>query len=706
MFKKIEKSGKFKLTHYQNYDKCNKECVFGEIDCPSFFFGMTMKKYLLFLLLSSVLCFGGARNSARPTPMSANTISRVLQAKHQTGGYGPTIGDGSGDSKANAINIDDGGALYTLSQTSADFGKYFLLTDDIDFEGTIVAPVGDNSTPFTGTFDGNGHTLSNGVINDGGLTNKTALFRDTSATATIKNLTVRNFHVEQLEKDDVATFYSGVLVGETTFGSVIERCRAIDCTVRQIDDISTTTHGTYIGGLVGASHGNITDSHMIRGSVLADKTALGNLCLGGLVGVKTGAESGSTTAYIKNCTSSAYVGSVNDDSSVTALVGGIAGDVWVSNTTLANYLQGCAFNGDINFTGDKAVYVGGIIGQSNSLTKDCKTSGSVYGETTSSTSVACSVGGIAGVSAQGTYTSITNCHGTGTVTGKSSQTLRLSGIVALHYDAASNCSFDGEVHYISSTSTGYIGGCCGSIASGGTLDNCYADVDLVADSVAAYLGGIAGYLDGTSSSAISNCYATGTVLCSGSTTIDASFWGGGVGGIANAGIVSYCYSAIGPWAGPTVNREGFIGVNSGTVKECLWDTDVAGHTTNSLDSAKTIDGVNTGTETFTLSGDGDLSATYSAGGHIYVDGSTGNDGEWVIDSVNWSDPDFTITVTGDVTDATVDGTISVNDGTLATSEELMDTTFLGTNAGTWDFTGNDRDWKHTDNYDYPRLIWE
>ena len=74
----------------------------------------------------------------------------------------------------------------------------------------------------------------------------------------------------------------------------------------------------------------------------------------------------------------------------------------------------------------------------------------------------------------------------------------------------------------------------------------------------------------------------------------------------------------------------------------------------------TIDGVNTGTETFTISDDGDLTAYFLTGNKIEVYGSTGNDGYWKISSVAWSDPDFTITVTGDVTNAVADGSIRIH----------------------------------------------
>ena len=71
----------------------------------------------------------------------------------------------------------------------------------------------------------------------------------------------------------------------------------------------------------------------------------------------------------------------------------------------------------------------------------------------------------------------------------------------------------------------------------------------------------------------------------------------------------------------------------------------------------TIDAVSIGSDTFTISDDGDLTSTFPDGRIINVHNSTGNDGIYRILSTNYSSPDFVITVNEDVTDATVDGTI-------------------------------------------------
>lgn len=82
-----------------------------------------------------------------------------------------------------------------------------------------------------------------------------------------------------------------------------------------------------------------------------------------------------------------------------------------------------------------------------------------------------------------------------------------------------------------------------------------------------------------------------------------------------------------------------------------------------------------GAETFTITGSGDLSSIFVDNKNFIVAGSTANDGTWTVSSTNAADP-FIITVTGDITDGTNDGTIVIVDGTvtLTASSALWDTT--------------------------------
>lgn len=73
----------------------------------------------------------------------------------------------------------------------------------------------------------------------------------------------------------------------------------------------------------------------------------------------------------------------------------------------------------------------------------------------------------------------------------------------------------------------------------------------------------------------------------------------------------------------------------------------------------TIDGVNTGTKTFTIGGDGDLTTLISTTTPFEVSGSTGNDGTYTIASVNYSAPNFHIIVNETVPSAVADGQVKI-----------------------------------------------
>ncbi len=71
----------------------------------------------------------------------------------------------------------------------------------------------------------------------------------------------------------------------------------------------------------------------------------------------------------------------------------------------------------------------------------------------------------------------------------------------------------------------------------------------------------------------------------------------------------------------------------------------------------TIDALSQGSQTFTISDDGDLSSVFPDAREIRINNSTGNDGRYTIASTLWSSPDFIITVEEAIPDATADGAI-------------------------------------------------
>ena len=92
---------------------------------------------------------------------------------------------------ASAATISTADELLTLMNTSSMWADDYTLANNINLaeatNGLLQAPIGNETTPYSGTFDGNGYTISGIDINS--TVNGVGLF-GYAGNATIKNLTV------------------------------------------------------------------------------------------------------------------------------------------------------------------------------------------------------------------------------------------------------------------------------------------------------------------------------------------------------------------------------------------------------------------------------------------------------------------------------------------------------------------------------------
>ena len=131
--------------------------------------------------------------------------------------------------------------LYWLSQNSADWDKYYKQTVDVDIDASFFnfSPIGNSSTRFTGSYNGDGHTISNLFI-DRPTTNYIGLFGrigvDANSATTIQNLGLTNVSITG--NNDV-----GALVGFKRPGMLtVSNCYSTG---------SVTGTNSIAGGLVG-----------------------------------------------------------------------------------------------------------------------------------------------------------------------------------------------------------------------------------------------------------------------------------------------------------------------------------------------------------------------------------------------------------------------------------------------------------------------
>ena len=169
-------------------------------------------------------------------------IMLIMLLAMSTGLMAGTYSGGSGTSSNpyQIANLDD---LQELSTTSADWGAYFIQTTDIDAsatsgwnEGAGFSPIGTgwDADSFTGTYNGQYHTISGLYINRTGTDNIALFGFVRSADAVIENIGVTNADISGLNN-------VGALGGYVFNGSTIRNCFST----------GSVSGSARVGGLVG-----------------------------------------------------------------------------------------------------------------------------------------------------------------------------------------------------------------------------------------------------------------------------------------------------------------------------------------------------------------------------------------------------------------------------------------------------------------------
>lgn len=206
--------------------------------------------------------------------------------------------------------VQDIGTAEAFAAMEPD-GNY-QLTADI----TVTAPYGNDITGFTGftgTFDGNGHTV---MLNITASTPNVGLFSKLAGGAVVKNVKV----------DGTVSGTEGVAgIAAQANGATISGC--INCAI-----ISAT--GRYVGGIVGKLQGGTVENCYNTGAISSSRNRPA-VNLGGIVGYID------ESATVKNCYN---VGEITVTNKATNMAG-IAG--WCVASTVENcyYLMGTATAG-------------------------------------------------------------------------------------------------------------------------------------------------------------------------------------------------------------------------------------------------------------------------------------------------------------------------------------------------------------------------
>lgn len=262
-------------------------------------------------------------------------------------------------------------------------GKYILMNDivfdDADYvnggdfynSGKGWEPIGTKSTPFKGTFDGNGYNIVNLQINnpDGDYQ---GLFGYTSS-ATIKGINLKTAYI-------IGADYTGGIVG---FSDVATSSR----TLSNCSSDGHISGKSYVSGIVGyqdSTASEKTNAYSYINTCINSAKVSGENYVGGITGF-------STASYYSNSYGSRYEYSyiqrcVNSGTIICtgSYAGGIVG--YASSSSNSNsgsyapvFIQNCYNTGSISAND----YAGGISGKSSSYnqTKYSYSIGVVYAET-------------------------------------------------------------------------------------------------------------------------------------------------------------------------------------------------------------------------------------------------------------------------------------------------------------------------------------
>jgi len=340
--------------------------------------------------------------------------------------------------------------LIALGGRPQDYDKHFILTADIDvdpnlpgrkvFDKAVIAPdiaetePGFQGTPFSGVFDGNGHTILHLTIKGGGYVGLFGLFGQWRSGTTVTNLVLMDVNITGSGNT------IGGLVGFNFYGDVT-KCFST----------GKVNGGSTVGGLVGINGGGVTDccsagvvsSTGAVGGIVGSNNQYGSVTrcynsaavngtdtVGGLVGenergpvtgcYSTGAVKGGSMVgglvgnNVRGPVTDCYVkgGIITGAWYVGGLVGFNSGDV-----------TGCYSTDAVNGGWD----VGGLVGYNEGSAIHCYSTGAVNGTREW-------VGGLVGLN----WGSVTGCYSTGAVIGASD----VGGLVGLNRHNVATCFWD------------------------------------------------------------------------------------------------------------------------------------------------------------------------------------------------------------------------------------------------------------------------
>ena len=372
--------------------------------------------------------YNGDDTPGATTPMLLSEYSTSIASAHQL-----------------QLMVLDPGANYTVvSDIDASGTGGGDIWDSVDTSSGFISIGGNDagSTPFSGTFDGGGHTVAHLLINDGANLH-VGLFGVTGSSANIANIDLTDLGIDQTNMSATPSTVGG-LVGDN-FGTI----RNVSVSGR-IDSAADAS----IGGIVGINDGGaiFASGTMTEIEAHFNDSSQG---VGGLAGVNYGMISGSTAG-----------GSNEAFSSGDASVGGLVG---INGANTANTGIIVASSSSLHADGSIA---GGLVGTNAGAVESSFATGGASGQLYA--------GGLVGVvTAAG---SVTMSYAGGSVGGDGASSVA-GGFVG---DNEGTISQSYTTAGVQAPFGGVAGGFAGT--NNGTIENAYSMGNVEAEDAGGFVG--------------------------------------------------------------------------------------------------------------------------------------------------------------------------------------------------------------------------
>ena len=157
----------------------------------------------------------------------------------------PTGGEDNGKKPYEITTADD--VINISKQTEFRDDDIYILTSDIDLTGKTWVPIGSETNPFRGTFDGHGYKIKGVKLPD---ENYTGFFGYITGSETAKAV-VKNFSIELADVDIIRSTTGGMNAGGLVGYAEYTNFDNITIIGNELKFFSTVYFNSFLGGIIG-----------------------------------------------------------------------------------------------------------------------------------------------------------------------------------------------------------------------------------------------------------------------------------------------------------------------------------------------------------------------------------------------------------------------------------------------------------------------